>query len=79
MLYHALLLKDVLNQGHSALHPQQFALCNTIAPLQHSVMAFRRHASLHETKTVRIWIPAEKGSKSRSSKRSVKDRLGPER
>lgn len=48
MFYHTLLLKDVLSQGHSALHPEQVALCNTIAPLQHSVMAFHRHASLHD-------------------------------
>lgn len=80
MFYHALLLKDVLSQGHSALHPEQFALCNTIASLQHSIIAFHRHVSLHETKTVRIWIPAGKGgSKNRSSKRPVKDRLGPEK
>lgn len=54
MFYHTLLLKDVLSQGHSALHPEQFALCNTIASLQHSIVAFHRHAGLHGTKTVRI-------------------------
>lgn len=79
MFYHTLLLKDVLSQGHSALHPEQFALCNTIASLQHSIVAFHRHAGLHGTKTVRIWISAGKGSKTRSSKRPLKDRLGPER
>lgn len=74
MFSHTLLLKNVLSQGHSALHPEQFGLCTTIASLQRSIMAFHRHG----TKTVRIWIPAGKGSKSRSSKKPVKDRLGPE-
>lgn len=64
MFYHILLLKDMLSQGHSALLPEQFALCNTIASLQHSVMAFHRHTSLHGTKPVIIWIPAGKGSKA---------------